>query len=88
MEHVDDWKLEMILDYCNKSSNKCIYLSLTFDDFIKDEYKISSIDWRREVWAFIGWTNWGNGRPDPNNGGQNRLKEVYDKIKSDLRYKE
>jgi len=81
IKHVDDWKLKILLAYCNTSNDKCIYLSLTFDDFVKDEDKIPNIDWRKELWSMIGWFNYGN-------GGQNRLKEVYDEIKIEIKRRE
>jgi len=72
LEESDDLKLKLILEYLNEKG----IITPSFDDFKKDEDKIPSIDWRREVMGLIGWIDYGNEL------NRNRLQEIYDDIQN------
>ena len=72
LEERDDLRLKLILDYLNKKG----IISVSFEDFKRDEDIISNIDWRREVRGCINWIDYGN------EVKRNRLEEIYEDIKN------
>ena len=72
LEERNDLKLKLILEYLNKKG----IITVSFEDFKKDEDNLPNIDWRSEILELIDWIDYGNELK------RNRLEEVYDNIQN------